>query len=147
MSIMGIVWLCVLVIMIVLEGVTAQLVSVWFVAGALAAWVTSMFVANVAVQCTVFIIVSLVLLLVTRPFVRKLKESAKFVPTNADRFIGETAVVLEDIDETKGVGQVKVCGSIWSAKTSKPAGEVIRKGSEVIVKGIAGVKLVVEPKF
>ncbi len=144
MGVMPIVWIGVLVVTAILEGVTAQLVSIWFVAGALAAAVTSFFVPSFTVQLFVFIGVSLVLLAATRPFVHKLKASVKFVPTNADRYIGKTAVVLEDIDDVKGLGQVKVGGSVWSAKAVP--GISIPKGSEVTVKEITGVKLIVEPK-
>ena len=144
MGAMSVFWIGVLVVAAILEGMTAQLVSVWFVAGAIAAAVTSFFVTSFTVQLFVFLGVSLVLLAATRPFVHKLKSSVKVVPTNADRYIGKTAVVLEDIDDVKGLGQVKVGGSVWSAK-SVP-GMNIPKGSEVTVKEIAGVRLIVEPK-
>lgn len=143
---MPIVWIIVLVVMMILEGVTAQLVSVWFVAGALAAAVTSFFIGSFTVQLFVFIGVSLVLLAATRPFVKKVKASAEYIPTNADRYIGKTAVVLEDIDDVSGKGQVKVGGSIWSARVSNDLkGTSISTGTEVIVKDIVGVKLIVEP--
>ncbi len=144
MDIMPFIWIAVIVVMAIIEGVTAQLVSVWFVAGALAAAIVSFFTPSFPIQLFVFVGVSVVLLAATRPFVRKLKASTKVVPTNADRFIGKTAVVLEDIEDVKGSGQVKVGGSVWSAKTA--AGVKIPKGSEVTVKEIVGVKLIVEPK-
>jgi membrane protein implicated in regulation of membrane protease activity len=130
--------------MAIAEGVTAQLVSVWFVAGALVSAIVSFFVPSFPIQLSVFVGVSLVLLAATRPFVKKLKADTKVVPTNADRYIGKTAVVLEDIDDVTGKGQVKVGGSVWSAKAAK--GESIPKGSEVVVKEIVGVKLIVESK-
>lgn len=147
MGYMPFVWIVVLVVMAIFEGVTAQLVSVWFVAGALAAGVASFFLPSFTLQLFIFIGVSLALLIVTRPFVKRIKESAQYVPTNADRYIGKTAEVLEDIDNVKGRGQVKVGGSVWSAKMSpNSTASAIPKGSEVIVKEIVGVKLVVEPK-
>jgi len=141
---MPFIWIAVIVIMAIFEGVTAQLVSVWFVAGALAAAIVSFFTPSFPIQLFVFVGVWLVFLAATRPFVRKIKSSTKVEPTNADRYIGKTAVVLEDIEDVKGGGQVKVGGSVWSAKAA--AGIRIPKGSEVIVKEIVGVKLVVEPK-
>jgi membrane protein implicated in regulation of membrane protease activity len=130
--------------MAILEGITAQLVSIWFVAGALAAAIVSFFVPSFAIQLLVFVGVSLVLLAATRPLVIRIKGSTKFEPTNADRFIGKTAIVTEDIDDITGKGQVKVGGSVWSAKSS--TGAAIAKGDEVTVKEIVGVKLVVDPK-
>lgn len=144
MDIMPIIWVAVIIIMAIFEGITAQLVSIWFVAGALAAAVVSFFVPAFPMQFFVFVGVSLVLLAVTRPFVRKIKATTKFEPTNADRYLGKTAVVLEDINDVTGGGQVKVRGSVWSAKAEP--GRTITKGSEVIVKEIVGVKLIVEPK-
>ena len=138
------IWIGIMVLMAVIEGISAQLVSVWFVVGGLAAAVVSFFVPSVTIQLFVFVGVSLLLLAVTRPFVRKVKASTKVTPTNADRYIGKTAVVIDDIDCINGGGQVKVGGSVWSAKTAD--GVSIPKGSEVTVKGIMGVKLLVEPK-
>ncbi len=144
MDIKPIIWIAVMVLMVVLEGVSAQLVSIWFVAGALVASIVSFFVPSFPIQLVVFVGVSLFLLAVTRPFVKKLKASTKVEPTNADRYIGKTAVVIEDIDEVTGGGQVKVGGSVWSAKSE--SGVSIRKDSKVTVKGIKGVKLIVEPQ-
>lgn len=144
MGVMPFIWIAVMIVMVILEGVSAQLVSVWFVAGALAAAVVSFFTPSVPIQIFVFVGVSLVLLAVTRPFVRKLKAKTKIVPTNADRYIGKTAVVIEPIDDVKGTGQVKVEGSVWSAKSLD--GSSIDKGSEVTVQEIKGVKLIVLPK-
>lgn len=143
MEIMPVIWVGILILMVIIEALSAQLFSIWFVAGALAAAVVSMFVPSLSVQIVVFVSVSLVLLAVTRPFVKKLKSNIKVVPTNADRYLGKTAVVLEDIDETKGSGQVKVEGSVWSARAAN--GGSISKGSEVTVTEIKGVKLIVAP--
>ena len=143
MGIMPIIWVGVLILMVILEALSAQLISIWFVAGAVAAAVVSLFVPSLSVQIVVFVTVSLFLLAVTRPFVKKLKSNLKVVPTNADRYIGKTAVVLEDIDDVKGSGQVKVEGSIWSARAAN--GGSISKGSEVTIEEIKGVKLIVSP--
>jgi len=134
-------WISVMVIMAILEGVTTQLVSVWFVAGALAASVVSFYVPNFTIQFVVFVSVSLILLLVTKPIVKKLK-NVKPEPTNADRNIGKTAVVVQEINNSAGTGQVKLQGNTWTARSV--GDEVIPEGSKVTVKEISGVKLVVE---
>ena len=136
-------WLVVLIIMAVFEGVTTQLVSIWFVAGAAAALITCSFTSNILIQTAVFVGVSFVLLIATRPFVHKLGKGTKLVPTNADRCIGQSAVVIEDIDDVTGKGQVKVAGSVWSAVSSD--GSSIKQGRDVTVLEIKGVKLVVKP--
>ena len=141
---MPLIWIGVMIVMLILEAVSAQLVSVWFVVGALAAATVSFFNPSFSIQFCVFIVVSLVLLVATRPFIRKLKSKTKVVPTNADRYIGQEAVVTEDIDDVSGSGQVKVAGSVWTAKSSN--GSPIPKGSDVIVREIKGVKLIVDRK-
>lgn len=144
MSMMPFVWIGIMVLMIILEGLTNQLVSVWFVFGALAASIFSFYIGEVNIQLYIFVGVSLILLIATRPIVKKFKATEKTVPTNADRYIGKTAVVLEDLDSAKGTGQVRVGGSIWSARSQN--GGVIAKDTEVTVLEIVGVKLIVEPK-
>ena len=140
MDYMPYVWIAVMIIMAVFEGVTTQLVSVWFVCGALAAAIVSFFVPFFAVQFAVFVGVSLILLLVTKPLVRKARE-VKPEPTNADRNIGKIAIVTQEINNTAGTGQVKLGGNTWTARTLDE--EIIPEGSEVTVKEISGVKLMV----
>ena len=102
----------------IFESLTAQLVSVWFVIGAVAALVSSLAGAEFYVQIIVFIAVSVLMLLITRPLVKK-KLIVKSEPTNADRCIGKTATVTEDIDNINATGQVKVDGQIWTARKYK----------------------------
>ena len=85
---------------------------------------------------------STVALATTRPLVKKLLVR-KRVCTNADRVIGMTAVVTEEINNSLGLGQVNVSGSIWSARSVDQS--VIVAGSNVQVQAIQGVKLMVLP--
>ncbi len=140
MDCMPYVWIAVMVVMAIFEGVTTQLVSVWFVCGALVAAIVSFFVPVFAVQFGVFVGVSLLLLLVTKPLVKNARE-VEPEPTNADRNIGKIAVVTQEINNTAGTGQVKLGGNTWTARTVND--EVIPEGVEVTVKEISGVKLMV----
>ena len=140
MDCMPYVWIAVMVVMVIFEGVTTQLVSVWFVCGALVAAIVSFFVPVFAVQFGVFVGVSLLLLLVTKPLVKNARE-VEPEPTNADRNIGKIAVVTQEINNTAGTGQVKLGGNTWTARTVND--EVIPEGVEVTVKEISGVKLMV----
>ena len=63
-------------------------------------------------------------------------------PTNADRVIGQAAVVTETVDNEAGAGQVNVMGQVWSARSQ--LGVVIPAGTQVKVRRIEGVKLFVE---
>ncbi len=92
----------------------------------------------------IFIAVSAIALLVTRPLVRRLT-SAKKLPTNADMYIGEEGLSLEKIDNLSATGLVKVKGSLWTARSFDDS-LVIEKNTPVIVERIEGVKLIVRPK-
>ncbi len=141
-QIMPFIWIGFAVIMVVCEAFTSQLVSIWFVLGAVSAAVTTIFTPSIAIQSAVFLIVSLVALIVTKPLVKKLKEKRGVTSTNADRLVGRTGVVISDIADTHTVGQVKVEGEIWSAKSEKAP---LNKDTKIKVLAIEGVKLIVEP--
>ena len=95
-----------------------------------------------AIQFVLFVGVSLIMLLITKPFVRKIKQT-KVEPTNADRNIGKTAVVIQQINNSEATGQVKLAGNTWTARTAD--GEIVEEGQKVVVKEISGVKLIVTP--
>lgn len=134
-------WIVLLVVLIVVEAVTAQLVTIWFAAGAAAAIIAELCGLQQWLQWIIFIAVSVIALVATRPLVRKATKST-IEPTNADRCIGKTAVVTEDIDNIEGKGQVHVNGITWTARSSD--GTVFRKDERVTVEKIDGVKLIVK---
>ncbi len=137
------IWIAVMVIMAIFEGVTTQLVSVWFVIGALFAAIVSFLVPDFGIQFGVFVGVSLILLVVTKPLVKKAKE-VKTEPTNADRNIGKIAIVTQEINNTAGTGQVKLGGNTWTARSLND--QVVPEGAKVTVREISGVKLMVVPE-
>lgn len=135
------IWLAVIIVAAVVEGVTAQLVSIWFVAGGVGALIADLCGANLWVQTVVFVVVTALTLIVTRPLVKKLM-NFKHVDTNAGRYIGKIGIVTIEINNTLGTGQVNVSGSIWTARSDD--GSVIEVGKHVSIKSIEGVKLIVE---
>ncbi len=142
MEFMPYVWLGVAVVLAIVELSTTQLVSLWFVLGAAATAVCSAtFLKDQLIwQIVVFLLISAVLLMLTRPFVKKLKTN-EGVRTNSDRNIGKTALVISEIDPEKGTGQVRVGSEKWSAKSLDSS--VIKEGTNVKVVAIEGVKLIV----
>ena len=131
---MPIVWIGFAIFMLLCEGFTTQLVSIWFVLGSVCAAIT--------IQSIVFLAVSLVSLIVTRPLVKRFKMRNKTTGTNADRHIGQVGfmlTVLTDIDET---AQAKVGAETWTVKFDKAP---LLKKTKVKVLAIEGVKLIVEP--
>lgn len=140
MNFLPYVWIGLMIILAVVEFSTSNLVTIWFVVGALATAVVSFFVPSFAVQLIVFVLVSFISLIATRPLMKKIKKT-KFEPTNADRNIGKIAVVTQEINNVAGTGQVKLGGEIWTARTVD--GEVVPEGTQVTVEKISGVKLMV----
>ena len=137
-----VIWLALFVGTLVLEAITLQFFSIWFSVGALAAVIAYLFHAPGWAQILVFVAVTTISLIATRPLVRRLQKK-KPEATNADRFVGQTAVVLEEIDNIKGTGLIKVMGQTWSARA---AGEgMIPEGAQVHTLSIQGAKLLVEP--
>lgn len=134
-------WLIALIVLLVGEAITIGLTFVWFAVGALGALIVSVLGGALWLQVVVFLALSGVTLALARPvFARFLKTS--HAATNADRVIGQTAVVTEQIDNLSGTGQVKVAGQIWSARSAHAV--VIPTGTEVRVLKISGVKVMVE---
>lgn len=136
-----VIWFVLLIAFGVTEAVTVQLVSVWFAIGSLGALIASFSGASFSVQVTVFIIVSIICIVATRPTVKKL-HSKSIQSTNADRCIGQDAVVIEEIDNMNSTGQVKVNGNVWTARSEN--NEIIPKDSIVKTIKIEGVKLIVK---
>ena len=136
------VWLLVAVIFGVVEAATVQLMSIWFALGAVAAMVSALLGASVWVQFGVFLAVSILVLAFTRPLVKKVLKVGR-VHTNADSLVGRIAAVTVEIAGPGEVGRVLVDGQDWAAVSEE--GIPIAPGERVLVKGIEGVKLVVEP--
>lgn len=134
------VWAALTVVFIIVEAVTVQLLTIWFAVGSVAALVASLLGATTVWQCIIFIIVSLLILVLTRPYVKKMIEN-RTEPTNADRCIGKEAVVSEKIDNRAGQGQVKIAGITWTARSEDDS--VIDVDEIVKVERIDGVKVIV----
>lgn len=137
------VWVALLVAFVIIEVSTTQLVTIWFAIGSLAAAVTSFFTESILLQVVVFALVSVISLIATRPFVKKITKTQKH-PTNADAYIGKEGIVTERIDNLNSTGAVKVQGSVWTARCTDEK-TIIPIGSTVKVQKIEGVKFIVEP--
>lgn len=138
-----IIWAVLFVVLCVIEANTANLMTIWFAAGALITLIATAFGVPPAWQFWIFVISSIILLTATRPLVKK-KFAIKNEKTNADRVIGKTAIVRESITPDKFSGTVTVGGQVWSAVSSD--GSVIEEGEEVVIEAIEGVKLIVAIK-
>ncbi|MBQ8786433.1 MAG: NfeD family protein [Oscillospiraceae bacterium] len=137
---MVIVWTIVLIAALIVEGATFALVAIWFAAGALGALIAAGLNAPLFVQLIVFVVLAAVMLIFTRPLLKKLFPN-KFIPTNSELEVGKTAVVTETIDNATGKGRVKLSGVNWAAVSEN--GEDIPEDEIVVVKEIRSAKVVV----
>ncbi len=136
------IWIAATVFFIIIEAATTTLVSIWFVAGTIAAAVSGIFTDSIPVQILVFLVVTSIALVATRPLVKKSRNHKK-VNTNSDRFIGKTGLVTEEINNIQGKGQVVIMGKVWTARSKDDT--IIAENQDVKVVCIEGVKLIVTP--
>ena len=139
-SIGSIVWIGLTILFAVVEASTVSLVSIWFVGGSIAALIASAFTGSVVVQVGVFIIVSALLLLLTRPLLMK-KLTPKTVHTNVGIDIGRRAVVIEAVTPDN-YGRVRLGGVDWKATCHT----ALNVGDGCIVCAVNGTTLEVTPE-
>ncbi len=137
-----IVWLIITVVLSLIEIFTMGLVTIWFAAGAVVALIMSLIGAPLWLQATLFLVVSIAVLVLVRPiatshFNNRLKK------TNIDAVIGRKLIAKTDIDNLHGMGKVDMDGSTWIAASSMD-NVIIHQGEEVKVVEVQGVKLIVE---
>lgn len=132
-------WLAAAVALLAAEGLTVNLVSIWFAVGAVGGLAASWLGASLLVQFAVFALVSFVCLLVTRPLVRRLKPAAP-KGLDADGNLGRTGLVLTPI--CPGCeGRVRVDGVDWRAVCDTP----LEAGTRCRVTAVGATTLTVEP--
>lgn len=134
------IWLIISGICLIVESFTLGFFVFWFSIGAIFALITSLFTTNIIIQSTVFVITSTLLLLLTKPLIKKFVKTTKTKPTNVYSIIGKEGIVLETIDSINGTGKVKVNGELWSAISDSN----IEKDEKIKVISVNGVKLKVE---
>lgn len=127
---------------VLVELMTVGLTSIWFAAGSFVAFIIALLGGNVVVQGIAFILVSVVLLALTKPWAGKYINS-RTVKTNVDSLVGERAVLTEDADTMKQTGKAVVNGQEWTVRPQDET-QVIRKGELIEVVKISGVKLIVK---
>lgn len=139
----AILWLIVIVVCIAVEIGTLGLTSIWFAGGALTAFVAALLSASGWLQIILFVVISALLLLFTRPLAVKFinKDAVK---TNYESMVGRVGEVVEQIDNLRATGCVRVSGQDWTARAAADP-ESIPVGCEVVVQKIEGVKLIVAP--
>ena len=138
----GMYWLILFVILIVIEIATLGLTTIWFAGGCLVAFILSLFHVSLPIQILVFLAVSVVLFIWTRPVAVRYfnKERTK---TNVESIVGKTALVVKTIDNVHFVGTVELDGMEWTARAAKEE-EIFQKDEVVRIIDVQGVKVIVE---
>jgi len=141
MDMMVIIWLCAVILFVIVEALTVQMLCIWFAASSLVSLVLALLGTPEWVQIAVFFVCTAILLIFTRPIVKRLMKKPD-TRTNADRILGETAVVIQEINNERAQGQVKVMNQVWTARSQ--GGAVLPVDTKVVVRSIEGVKVIVE---
>ncbi len=133
-------WGVIFVISLIAEIASMQLISIWFTVGSVGAFIAAMKGVGFPGQLGIFVAISVVLLLVTRPLLAKLRVNTE-PRTNADKNIGETAVIIEEVDPALGTGRARIGGVDWIAVSE--TGEILPAEAIVVVTRVEGAKLFV----
>ncbi|WP_295310505.1 NfeD family protein [Blautia sp.] len=139
-----IMWLGILAVLLVIEGLTTALTTIWFAGGALIAAIAAGLGLGIVPQLLLFFCVSLVLLLFTRPAALKLMNKGT-EKTNVEGLLGKSAVVIQQIDNLAQTGQVRINDIEWMARTSDDS-VTIPVGTVVVIEAVHGVRLIVRPQ-
>ena len=136
------IWLGLFIILIVIEILTVGLTTIWFAGGALTAMIAGIFGADILAQILIFLAVSCVLLIFTRPWAMK-HLNQKRVRTNYESEIGKIIKLTEKVDNRNQTGKSIVDGQEWTVR-SKDDREILEEGTLAKVIAVSGVKLIVE---
>lgn len=134
-------WLVAFIVLVAGEAATVGLVCIWFAVGAVGGFFAAVLGVQFWLQLIVFTAVSALTLALVRPAASRFVHPRRS-PTNADRVVGQTALVTQAVDNGEGTGQVTVLGQVWTARSA--LGVVIPEGSHVRIQRIEGVKVFVE---
>lgn len=135
---MSFIWLIIIILLAAIEVMTINLTTIWFVFSGIVAIIVSLFTDIFVIQFATFVIVGIILLIVTRPYLQKIMETRN-EKTNIDRIIGMRGIVTKDIKKNEN-GEVKVDGKFWTAYSK----DSVMVDSIVKILEIDGVKLKVE---
>ena len=146
MNYMWIVWIAVLVSAVVIEAFTSELVAIWFFPAAVLVLILDLAIGEEKFlpvwQVLVFLVTGLALVAATRPICRKWLKKGKETKTNAEAMVGRECIVTQEIRNIDEVGEVRVGGLCWSARTEDDS--IVAVGEHVVVTEIRGVKLIVK---
>lgn len=134
-------WVVACILFTLIEAVTQQFVSLWFLVGSLAGLIISVFDVSFETQFLTFVFVSLITLILLRPILKKGMQG-KIQYTNSESNIHEMAIVTQSFDEKTLEGRILVNNMDWAARSID--GSLFQKGDRVIIEKIEGVTCLVK---
>lgn len=138
-SIMAIVWAVFIVVSAIIELQTVDLVSIWFTVGAIGALIAALFKLSIWIQLALFVGIAIIAIICTRPIAKRMQQK-EIIHTNADRIIGEFAIVTKQITPNE-IGEVKIEGRIWRAYCDNNM--IFDVDEKVVIEAISGSKVLV----
>lgn len=143
---MKFIWQIIAIGFTIAEAATLSLTMIWFSIGAVCALIASYFTDNIFVQILIFAVISTILLIIaTKKLIKMDRTGDKKwanIKTNYNAVVGKRGFVTKTITP-KETGLVKVRGEEWTAIAPDDK-TTIKKDTEVVVKSVEGVKLIVE---
>lgn len=136
------IWLAILAVFLVIEAFTTGLTTIWFAGGALVAVIASYLGAGLVLQLLLFLAVSVLLLIFTRPLALRYMNK-DLEKTNVNSLLGKTAVVTQEIDNLAQTGQVRINDIEWMARASEDDHKISEHAVVKVVE-VHGVRLIVE---
>lgn len=137
-------WFVLAIIFLILELMTVGLTSIWVSLGAFASTFFALLGAGFVWQVVIFVTVTIILLLFTKPFVKKYVTHYN-VRTNCEELIGKTVKITETVNNLTSTGAAFVNGLEWTAR-SIDDNLILKKGTYAVVDSISGVKLILSKK-
>lgn len=135
------IWTFVLILSVLIEAATATLTTIWFMPAGFICLILSIFEVSIPIQVAAFVVLGIITLVLSKTVFKKRLMPREKVPTNADRIIGQKAIVTVEINNMTPSGEISVAGQHWTARSS--TGEPIGLGEQVSVVRIEGVKAIV----
>lgn len=131
-------WLIVIIVLSLIEIITINLTTIWFVISGIVSLLLTLLTDSILIQFGVFVILGIILLITTRPLIKKLNVKANN-DINLERITNRIGLVTKEI-LVNSTGEVKIDGKYWTAYADRP----LKIGTSVKVIKIDGSKLKVE---
>lgn len=138
-------WIAIVILSIIAEAATTDLVAIWFMPSALISMILALFEVPLWIQVAVFFVCVGCFLVFSRKWLLKYLKRRPNETTNAESLLGKTAIVTEQVNNEAQTGAVRVGGLVWTARAVSDA-MTLEKDTLVVIREISGVKLICEPK-